>query len=143
MLKLRRQREDQQKRVVADRLAQIVTVEQELAQLADLTQQGIEAVRSMQQDSRLDIEQTMVQRRWVTHLQQSAINARARMRELEIRLAQERTVLAEASKQRRIIEKLKERQMERHHQEELRAETRMADDLTTTRYVFEGIESMT
>jgi len=52
---------------------------------------------------------------------------------------QERAALAEAAKQRRILEKLKEHQLERYRIEQNRQETREADDLTGVRFVFEGV----
>ena len=140
MLKIRQQREDQHKRIVAERLAQIGLVQQDLARLEELTSQGLHSIRTVQQAGRIDVQQTMAQRAWITHLHKSALDAEARLRGLEARLAQERAALAEAAKQRRILEKLKERQTERHRMEEQRAETSAADDLTTTRYVFGGME---
>ena len=140
MQKIRRQREDQHKRIVAERLAQIAAVQQDLTRLAELTDKGLDTIRAVQQSGRIDMQQAMAQRGWVTHLHKASLDGQARLRGLEAQLAQERAALAEAAKQRRIIEKLKERQVERHGMEEQRAETLAADDLTTTRYVFEGIE---
>lgn len=140
MLKIRRQREDHQKRIVADRLAQIKQVQEDLVRLERLAHEGMDTIRSVQQAGRIDMQQAMAQRSWVAHLHKSTLDAQARMRGLEARLAQERAALAEAAKQRRILEKLKERQWSRHRMEEQRAETNATDDLTTTRYVFGGIE---
>ncbi len=139
MLKIRRQREDEQKRVVAERLGQIATVEQELAQLDGLTNRGMDSIRTVQQAGRIDLQQAMAQRGWVAHLHKAALDAQSRLRGLEARLAQERSLLAEAAKQRRILEMLRERQLERHRMEQQRVETQMADDLTTTRHVFNGL----
>jgi flagellar FliJ protein len=136
MLKIRRQREDQQKRVVGERIAQIESVQQELHRLDQLAQQSVETIRTVQQGGRIDLQQAIAQRGWVAHLHKATLDAQTRLRGLEARLAQERAVLAEAAKQRRILEKLKERQTERHRLEEQRVETRLADDLTTTRFVF-------
>lgn len=138
LLKIRRQREDQHKRIVADRLAQIAQVQQELEKLGQLTHEGLDSIRTVQQSGRIDMQQAMAQRGWVTHLHKATLDAQARMRGLEARLAQERAALAEAAKQRRILEKLKERQWSRHHLEAQRTETLAVDDLTTTRYVFTG-----
>jgi flagellar protein FliJ len=140
MLKIRRQREDQHKRVVAERLGEIRQVQQELERVERLTNEGLDTIRAVQQFGRIDMQQAMAQRGWVTHLHKTALNAEAQLRGLEARLAQERAALAEAAKQRRIIEKLKERQLSRHRIEEQRIETLMTDDLTTTRYVFEAID---
>lgn len=140
MLKIRRQREDQHKRIVGERLAQIAEVRAELERIDQLTAEGVDSVRSGQQAGRIDLQQALARRGWVAHLHRAALDAQSRLGTLEARLAQERAALAEAAKQRRILEKLKERQAERHRTEEMRAETRTADDMTTTRYVFDGID---
>lgn len=140
MLKIRRQREDEHKRIVGERLAQIAEVRTELARLEQLTHQGMDSIRAVQQPGRIDLQQAMAQRGWVAHLHKATLNARTQLGALEARLAQERAALAEAAKQRRILEKLKERQGERHRLEEQQAETRAADDLATTRHVFDGLE---
>ncbi|MBI4578511.1 MAG: hypothetical protein HY718_02345, partial [Planctomycetes bacterium] len=106
LLKVRRQREDQHKRIVAQRLAQIAEVQGELAKLERLTGEGMEAIRNVQRTGRIDLQQAMAQRGWVAHLHKAALDARARLGGLEARLAQERAALAEAATQRRILEKL-------------------------------------
>lgn len=138
MLKIRRQREDQHKRIVADRLRQITTVRAELRQLDQLIHEENDALRSGQAVGRIDLQQTVRRRQWVMHLHKATLDAEARLRGLEAQLAQERAALAEAAKQRRIIEKLRERQFERHQAEQQRSETVAADDLTTVRYVYEA-----
>jgi flagellar protein FliJ len=139
MLKIRQQREDQHKRIVGERLAQIAEIREELSRLEQLTGQGIHSVRAIQQVGRIDLQQVMAQRGWVAHLHKATLEAQARIGALEARLAQERAALAEAAKQRRILEKLKERQEERHRLEEQRVDMQATDDLTTTRFVYEGI----
>jgi len=140
MLKARRQREDQHKRIVGRRLREIAATREELARIRRLESDGIESVRAVQQAGRIDPHQAVSYRAWVAHLHRSALDVQTRMAGLEARLAQERADLAEAAKQRRILEKLKERQWERHRLDEQRAETRASDDLNTVRYVFHGID---
>jgi flagellar export protein FliJ len=79
----------------------------------------------------------MRSRHWLSHLHKSALEAQSRLRSLEAKLAQERALLAEAVKQRRILEQLKERQWRRHEQEEQKRETRESDEMATARYVFD------
>jgi flagellar protein FliJ len=139
MLKLRQQREDQHKRIVGERLARIAEAREELARLEQLTGQGMNSVRAVQQVGRIDLQQVMAQRGWVAHLHKATLEVQARIGALEARLAQERAALAEAAKQRQILEKLKERWQERHRLEEQRVETQLTDDLTTARFVYESI----
>lgn len=136
MLKIRRQREDEQKRVVANRLRQIVQTREQIAAINRQISEQIEAIRRGQQAGRIDIHQVQKDRHWLGHLHKAALEAEARLRFLEARLAQERAVLAEAVKQRRILDKLKEQQWRRFQQEQDRLEMRQSDELTTVRYVF-------
>jgi flagellar FliJ protein len=136
LLKIRQQREDEQKRVVAERLRQIGQVRDQLDALQNQIRDETDAIRSGQAGGVIDIQQVMRHRSWLGHLHCGVLEAEARERFLEARLAQERVVLAEAVKQRRILAKLKERQFERYQRDEQKRETRESDELATVRYVF-------
>lgn len=137
MLKIRRQREDRHKRIVAERLRQIVAVREQLISLDRQIMAETHAIRKGQKPGTIDLQQAIRHRNWLTHLHKAILDGQARLRFLEARLAQERAALAEAAKQRRILEKLKERQYLRYRQEEERTETKVADDQTTIRYIFD------
>jgi flagellar FliJ protein len=136
LLKIRRQREDHHKRIVAERVRQIVAARERLDALRQQITDEETAIRTGQQPGTLDMQQIVRHRHWLGHLHRSVLDTQAELRGLEARLAQERAALAEAVKQRRILDKLKERRLERHLQEELRRETTAADDLTSVRYVY-------
>jgi flagellar protein FliJ len=142
MLKIRKQREDEQKRVVASRLRQIAQVRDQGQALRQQIQDEIDAIRGSQARGAIDIQQVMRHRHWLGHLHKGVLEADARTRFLEARLAQERAVLAEAVKQRRILEKLRERQWLRYQTEEERREIRESDELSTVRYVFDRHEEL-
>jgi len=136
MLKIRQQREDEQKRVVANRLRQIGRVRERMASLNRQITEEMRAVRDGQEGGAIDIQQVMRHRHWLGHLHKGVLEAEARKRFLEARLAQERVVLLEAVKQRRILEKLKERRLQRHRVKEEKRETREADEMATIRHTF-------
>jgi len=137
MLKIRRQREDEHKRVVAERLRQIAQTRDHQLVLERQIREEVDAIRDSQARGSIDIQQVMRHRHWLGHLHKGVLEADARVRFLEARLAQERVVLAEAMKQRKILEKLEERQWQRHlHEEEVR-EMKESDELATVRYVFD------
>ena len=137
MLKIRRQREDEQKRVVAERLRQITQTRDHRLVLQRQIRDEVDAIRDSQARGSIDIQQVMRHRHWLGHLHKGVLEADARVRFLEARLAQERVVLAEAMKQRKILEKLEERQWQRHLHEEQVRETKENDELATVRYVFD------
>ncbi len=139
MLKIRRQREDHHKRVVAQRVGQIAQVRGEMAVLDRQITEQVQAIRSGQAPGTIDIQQALRHRHWLGLLNRRLLEGQARARFLEARLVQERAALAEAAKRRRILEKLKERQAERHRAEQDRRESRELDEIGTVRHVREGL----
>jgi flagellar protein FliJ len=142
LLKIRRQREDQHKRIVAERVRQIVAARDRLASLHHQITDEQNAIRTGQAPGTLDIQQIVRHRHWLGHLHRNILDTEGSIRVLEGRLAQERATLAEAVKQRKILEKLRERRLERHVLDEQRQETIAADDLTTVRYVYGQTEAV-
>ena len=137
MLKIRRQREDEHKRIVASRLREIAKVQEQLASLDRQIRDELGSIRMGQKPGTIDMQQVVRHRRWLGHLHKAVLDGQGRLRFLEAKLAQERAALAEAAKQRQILQKLKERQYERFLKEQDRLETLAADDMTTVRYVFD------
>lgn len=138
LLKIRRQREDHHKRVVADRLRQISLAQGQIGRLDQQIAEEMVAIRAGRGPGMLDIQQAIRHRHWLGHLHKCVLEEQSKLRVLEGRLAQERAVLAEAVKQRRILEKLKERQHQRHVAAEEKRETQQLDEMATMRYVYDG-----
>lgn len=138
LLRIRRQREDEHKRIVAARVREIQKTREQMAALDRQIQDELHAIRSGQQPGQIDMQQVVRHRHWLGRLHKAVLDGQARLRFLEARLVQERAALAEAAKQCRILEKLRERQELRHLQEQERLETRVTDDLATIRYVFDA-----
>jgi flagellar FliJ protein len=142
MLKIRRQREDERKRVVAARLREIARVQDRIRSIAVQTEQEVRAMRVAQASGRIDLQLAMRRRHWLGHLHKTKLETEAHRRVLEAKLAQERAVLAEAAKERRILEKLKERQWENYRSQQERIEIKTADEMATQRYVYDRRESL-
>lgn len=137
MLKIRQQREDEKKRVVAARLREISGVQDQIRSIESQREHEVRAMRATQMSGRIDLQQAIRRRHWLGHLHKRRLEADAHRRVLEARLAQERAVLAEAAKDRRILEKLKERQWEHYRSQQERIELKSADEMATLRYVFD------
>jgi len=142
MLKIRRQREDEHKRIVANRLRQIRQEREQMVSLDRQIHEELAAIRLSQSPGTIDMQQVIRHRHWLGRLHKGVLDTQARLRFLEARLAQERVALAEAAKKRSVLDKLKERQWERFRLEQDRIETRAADDLTTVRYVFDATQQL-
>lgn len=141
MLKIRRQREDHHKRVVGQRLRQVGEARQHLESLQHQIQAEVDAMRRVQQPGTIDMQQAVRHRHWLGHLHKGALEMQARIQFLETRLAQERATLAEAAKQRKILEKLRERQADRHRQAVDRREMLELDEMATIRFVYDKAEN--
>lgn len=136
LLKIRRQREDRQKRVVAERLRQISRIQGEIASFERQIGRQIDAMRVDASGSSLDVQNLVRNRHWLSHLQRGRLEADGHLRLLEARLAQERAVLANAAKEKKILEKLKEHQQTRYAKELDYREQAASDELSTVRFVF-------
>ncbi len=137
LLKLRRQREDKQKRVVAEWLRQISRVQREIRSLEEQIADQVGAMRDCIGHGRIDVPWIARNRHWLSHLQRGRLEAEGHLRLLEARLAQERVVLVHAMKEKRVLEKLRERQEDRYRKELDRQEVLVADELSTVRYMFD------
>jgi flagellar export protein FliJ len=148
--KLRKQRQDECRRVVARRLRQIAAVEGQidefhrqldlhraaLCRLAsppapDEGKQATTVAASSPGEPAVSVDVTEVRRYrvFVNHLLQSIVDARQRLVELRAELAKEQAVLAEATKAVKVLDKLEERQRRRHDLALARAETAANDEI--------------
>jgi flagellar protein FliJ len=134
VLKVRKQREDVCRRAVADRLRQIAAVQAEIGSLQHQIGEEIGAFRQVHSVGRLDMTQIVRQRHWLIHLHQGVLMAQASLGDLHKKLEEDRRVLVEARKQTRVLEKLKERQIERHQKETARAEAIENDEIGNVLY---------
>ncbi len=138
MLKIRRQREDHHRRIVANRLREIQTIVDQLGALDRQIEETTQLMRFSQAEGTVDIQNIVRSRHWMGHLQRNVLELQASRRGHEAKLAQERAALGEAAKQRRVLEKLKERQRARYLEEMDRREMREADEMSVMRHVYEA-----
>lgn len=134
VLKLRKQNEDKHKRIVADRIRQLNAVRERMSAQERQIASETEAVRTSRARGTISVEALARGRHWLTHLQRSLLETQGHARVIKAHLAQERSDLARAAKEARALEKLKERQKQRHDQEGRRAETRELDEMSILRF---------
>ena len=136
ILKLRRQQEDQKKRVVGSLLAEIAEQQRQALELSEtLKEQGYILKKQFAQ-GKVDTD-------WIAHYQSfaagthSAIARRIdNVTQIQKQLAVARAKLTEAAKQTKIMEKLREKQKEDYDYHIKRSETIELDEIGTTRYTF-------
>lgn len=139
LLKIRRMEEDRAKRVVAERLRQIQTIQQRIVSVDALIVEAGQVMRSLiLAGSIVPLEATR-QRGYIGRLQGRLLETHMELQQQQALLVQERSALAEASKRSKILEKLKERQEMRRLAAESLAEQRQSDELGVLRFAHEQI----
>jgi flagellar protein FliJ len=142
LLKIRRQREQEHQRIVAGRMQKINRVRQRINSIDDQIRSEEQAIRNAWQPGIIDLHQAMRHRHWLGRLHKGSLEAQNQLRYQEAELARERAELAEVCKHRKIIEKLKEKQWDRHRREEESAEAKEIDEMATVRHIFDRQEEM-
>lgn len=135
VLKIRKQREDEAKRVVAERLRRIADVGNDIDSMRSQISSEIKSFRQSHASGRIDTARISNHRHWLIHLDQNVLASKSHLGELEAELAQERVALGEARKQVRVLEKLEERQRARHAKELNRAEALESDEIGNNLYL--------
>jgi flagellar export protein FliJ len=134
LLRLRQQREDEQKRVVASRLRKIRTIEQQKEVLEARIAEQVEAMRDWLTADLIDVDQLKAGRHWMVRLRRGVLETEGAIVAHRTILAQERANLANARKDTRILERLKERQREAFFAEIERQDRAESDEMNVTRF---------
>lgn len=135
LLKIRQMEEDRAKRVVAERLREIQAVQQRIAQIDEQLVDAAGTMRSLVLAERIVPLEASRQRGYMGSLQMQRLVTMAELRGLQGKLVADRAALAETSKRRKILDKLKERQEQRRIRIANLAEQRANDELGVLRFV--------
>ena len=134
-MKLRKQKEDENKRAVAQRVREMSKMQDHLMTLNEQIASEIRKARENAVHAHLDTSDMSKQRFWISHLQHGVLETEFRMRNLEKQLTADRTVLAEASKEYKVIETLRDKRLQAHNRGQERLETIEADEMAVNRFV--------
>lgn len=134
-MKLRKQKEDENKRAVAQRVTEMSKLQDHLMTLNEQIASEIRKARENAVHAHLDTSDMSKQRFWISHLQRGVLETEFRMRNLEKELTADRTVLAEASKEYKVIETLRDKRLQAHNREQERLETIEADEMAVNQFV--------
>jgi len=137
LLKIRRLKEDEARRVVAERLREIRKAEEGIAALDQQLLEASATMRSLVLAGRIVPQEAARQRGYIGSLQGRRLSLAAQLAALRQNLAADRAALAEAGKNRKILEKLKERQRQRRVREQELTEQRATDEQGVVQYVRE------
>jgi flagellar export protein FliJ len=134
LLRLRQQREDEQKRVVASRLRKIKSIEQQKQVLQVRITEQVDSMRGLLTRGQMDIDQLKAGRHWMVRLRRGVLEADGAIVANRSMLAQERVHLANVRKDTKILERLKEKQREAFLAEIERQDRIESDDMNVTRF---------
>jgi flagellar export protein FliJ len=143
LLKIRRLEEDRAKRVVADRLREIQRVQGQLHALGQHMVDANQTMRSLVLADRIVPREASRQRGYIGSLTVRQLETNRQIQAQHAKLAEERAALAEATKRRKILENLKDRQQQRRRRQADLAEQRAGDELGLTRFMYERTEDDT
>ena len=129
VLKQRLHVERQRQRDLAERQGHLTSLQQELRQLNERVQSTNDDVRSNHLTGALDMSFLAAHRRFLAAMQRGAVEIVQRMAVAQKQVDEALAALAEAAKQRKAIEKLREKQFERWRAEQDRKETAELDEV--------------
>lgn len=132
VLDYRQRREEQAIRAFAEAQAQLM---HEQAVLHRLLIEREECLRRSHRRERLTVELLDVEQTYLSALEERIETQRERVAEAERMVEQRREGLIEAQRERKALERLREKHYEQWRQEMLRAEQNTLDDLATVRAV--------
>jgi flagellar protein FliJ len=134
LLRLRKQREDERKRVVAARLRLIGDLMQRRNNLLTAIAEQTETLRSSLRVGEVDVDQVRWGRHWLTHLRRGVLESDAELSGHRAMLAQERATLVQARQDTEVLARLRERRLEAWSAETARREQIESDDMNTLRF---------
>ena len=131
VLRARRYAEQERQRLLADEQSVMTRLEVKLRELDGNVQSNMDDLRSNRLTGSLDMRFLAAHRRFVAAVRQEAMGVIQAMARQQLKVDEAQRHLAEAAKQRKIIEKLRERAFERWRAEQAHKEALQADEAAT------------
>ena len=129
VLEHRKNLEEEKQRALAGVLAEMQRLKNDLAELDQSARSAVDDLRENRLTGPLDLSYLAAHRRFTGSVQRKALALVQKMALVQREIDQARAALAEAAKQRKIIEKLRERQLERWTSQQHRQEMDELDDI--------------
>jgi flagellar FliJ protein len=129
VLEHRKNIEEEKQRALAMVLAEMQRLKNELSDLDQVARGAVADLRENRLTGPLDLSFLAAHRRFTGSVQRKALAIAQKMALVQRQIDEARASLAEAAKQRKIIEKLRERQLERWQSQQHRQEMDELDDI--------------
>ncbi len=143
LLKLRRQKEDEAQRTVAARMGHIRELEKRQEALNSRIEGQASSSRMVLSEKTLNLDEIRLSRHWMIRLRQGLLQAEAEMRTQRAILASERTRLSDATKNRKVLSRLKERRLDQYFAEQDRRDQAELDEMNVLRFAYARIDEET
>ena len=131
VLRQRKLAEEQEQRELAVVEAEMTALEAQLRALDQSVQSTTADIRTNHLTGRLDLNFLAAHRRYIAATQRKALDLAERMAAVKVRLDASRKALAEAAKERKIIEKLREKREAEWKAAQARKEMAALDEIGT------------
>ncbi|MCK4658728.1 MAG: flagellar export protein FliJ [Phycisphaerae bacterium] len=129
VLRLRKMTEDDCRRRVAMQLREIARVESDVRRLEEQFEWETGRSRKDQQNPTMDVMTIRRRRSYMGHLQRRRQECAEQVGTLQEKLSQEQRALADASREVKALEKLRDKQLARQREMELRAQRAEEDEI--------------
>jgi flagellar FliJ protein len=129
VLRQRKHVEREKQRALAFKQQALVGLQAQLQRLQDTVQQANGDVRTNRLVGRLDMQFLAAHRRFLAGMQRQALGIVQKIALAQRAVDESRAELAEAARQRKVIEKLREKQFERWRAEQNRRELAQLDEI--------------
>jgi flagellar protein FliJ len=143
VLELKIKLEDEEKRKLGELIALQAREEQVLYQLQQQRAAMIQEFKDKQCSGGINVTELQMYAYTIEKLKNDIINQQLRLREIAIRIEEQRQRLIEATQEKKIYEKLKEKQQEAWIAEEEYEEKKLIDELATIKFAREHLEQGT
>lgn len=141
VLELKIKMEDDEKKKLADLIALQAREEQVLQSLHYQREQRIQEFKEKQGAGGINVMELQMYAYIIDKLKNDIINQQLRLKEIAIKVEEQRQNLIKATQEKKIYEKLKEKQQEAWTAEEEFEEKKLIDELSTIKFAREQIES--
>ncbi|MDQ7822972.1 MAG: flagellar export protein FliJ [Candidatus Eremiobacteraeota bacterium] len=139
VLEIKVKMEDEEKKKLADLVQLQAREEQVLQHLQHTRQQRILEFKEKQGTGGIDVTELQMYAYTIEKLKNDIINQQLRLREIAIKVEEQRQALIKATQEKKIYEKLKEKQQQVFTDEEEYEEKKLIDELATIKFAREKI----
>jgi flagellar FliJ protein len=129
LLRLRESDRDERRLQLAEAQRAEAIVERRIAQIESDLRNLTNRFQSDLQPGQIDVDRLMESQRYELLLRAERQTATEQRRIVSEEVERRRELVVEADREVRVLEKLRERQLERHREEELRAEIQILDEV--------------